>query len=125
MPLGAIIGPDPETGLGGGFAVGPGRAAPAAFARCGDYLCAESVIRNRLGLHSRAAARLAQAIEDFDCEIYLEKGDYRADARSILDLLSLCCPCNTKVTLLASGPEAERALETARRVIHDRFGEEE
>jgi phosphotransferase system HPr (HPr) family protein len=85
----------------------------------------ESVISNRLGLHSRAAARLSQALENFDCEIYLEKGELRADAKSVLDLLSLCCPCNTKVTVLSRGPEAESALLAARSIIQDRFGEEE
>jgi phosphocarrier protein len=88
-------------------------------------LSVQSVIRNRLGLHSRAAARLSQALEGYDCEIYLEKGGLRADAKSILDLLSLCCPCNTRVTVLSAGPEAETALSCAMDIIQNRFGEDE
>ncbi|MDR1039994.1 MAG: HPr family phosphocarrier protein [Deltaproteobacteria bacterium] len=89
------------------------------------YMSEVAVIRNRLGLHSRAAVRLSLAVEPFDCEIYVEKGDFRADARSVLDLISLCCPCNTKVTLYARGRDAERALEAASEMIMGRFGERE
>ncbi|MDR3153762.1 MAG: HPr family phosphocarrier protein [Deltaproteobacteria bacterium] len=99
-----------------------GAVSPCPASRTFSF---ESVISNRLGLHSRAAARLSQALENFDCEIYLEKGELRADAKSVLDLLSLCCPCNTKVTVLSRGPEAESALLAARSIIQDRFGEEE
>jgi phosphocarrier protein FPr len=84
-----------------------------------------SLIRNRLGLHSRAAARLSQALEPFDCEIYIEKGELRADAKNILDLISLCCPSNTRVTLLARGPEARPAIDAAKEMISNRFGEDE
>jgi phosphotransferase system HPr (HPr) family protein len=107
-------------------------AAAAAFAAAGGALDASgtlrsfnAVIRNRLGLHSRAAARLSQALEPYDCEISLEKGDLRADAKSILDLLSLCCPCNTRVTVTAEGPDAEAALMAAKEIIRNRFGEDE
>jgi phosphotransferase system HPr (HPr) family protein len=102
------------------------QAADIAASDGGEpYRSKETMVRNRLGLHSRAAARLAQAIEPYDCEIYVEKADLRADARSILDLISLCCPCDTKLTLYARGPEAERALEVAGDLILGRFGEDE
>ncbi|MDR1035729.1 MAG: HPr family phosphocarrier protein [Deltaproteobacteria bacterium] len=89
------------------------------------FIREQSLIRNRLGLHSRAAARLSQALEPFDCEIYIEKGEIRADAKNILDLISLCCPSNTRVTLVARGPEAGPAIDAAREIIHNRFGEDE
>jgi phosphotransferase system HPr (HPr) family protein len=100
-----------------------GSGGPNGKAR--PFIKEQSLIRNRLGLHSRAAARLSQALEPFDCEIYLEKGEHRADAKNILDLISLCCPSNTRVTLVARGPEAGVAIEAAKEMIHNRFGEDE
>jgi phosphocarrier protein len=85
----------------------------------------EAEIRNRLGLHGRAAARLVAAIEGFDCDVFVEKGPFRADAKSILDLLSLCCSKNTKIKIGAVGPDAKLAVEAARQVVEEGFGEEE
>jgi phosphocarrier protein len=96
------------------------------FGLAGEPECvAEAEIVNRLGLHGRAAARLVAAIESFDCEIFVEKGPFRADAKSILDLLSLCCSKATRIRVGANGPEAAEAVRAAVRVIADGFGEEE
>ncbi|MDR2459972.1 MAG: HPr family phosphocarrier protein [Deltaproteobacteria bacterium] len=86
---------------------------------------AQSIILNRLGLHARAAARLAQAVENYDAEIYLSKGDMKADAKSILDLIGLCAPRNTKIEISSYGPEAQKALMAAVKLIEDNFGEAE
>jgi phosphocarrier protein len=85
---------------------------------------AEAEIVNRLGLHGRAAARLVAAVENYDCEIFMEKGPFRADAKSILDLLSLCCSKATRVRLGASGPGAAEAVNAALKVIAEGFGED-
>ncbi|MDR2405563.1 MAG: HPr family phosphocarrier protein [Deltaproteobacteria bacterium] len=89
-----------------------------------DFI-ADVEITNRLGLHGRAAAQLSKAIEDFDCEIFVEKGPFRADAKSILDLLSLCCSKGTRIKIGAIGPAAEDAVTTAVKVVKGGFEEEE
>ncbi|MDR2340574.1 MAG: HPr family phosphocarrier protein [Deltaproteobacteria bacterium] len=106
---------------------GTGDANPfGQFGLDGDpEIVVEAVILNRLGLHGRAAARLVAAIEDFDCEIFVEKGSFRADAKSILDLLTLCCSKATRIRIGASGPDAGDAVDAALRVIGEGFGEEE
>lgn len=89
-----------------------------------DYF-ADVEITNRLGLHGRAAAHLANAIEDFNCEIFVEKGPFRADAKSILDLLSLCCSKGTRIKIGAIGPMAKEAVSVAVEVVKSGFEEEE
>ncbi|MDR2352828.1 MAG: HPr family phosphocarrier protein [Deltaproteobacteria bacterium] len=85
----------------------------------------ETEIINRLGLHARAAARLAAVLEDFESEVYLARGDIFADARSILDLIALNCSRNTRVMVLANGPDAQKALGAAVNIIENGFGEDE
>jgi phosphotransferase system HPr (HPr) family protein len=82
------------------------------------------VIRNRLGLHARAAAKLAKASEAFKADLWLAHDELEADARSVLSLISLGCAYNSSVTLQASGEDAPAALSTLSAIIEDKFGEE-
>jgi phosphotransferase system HPr (HPr) family protein len=86
---------------------------------------AETTIQNRLGLHARAATKLSQILEEFDAEVYLVRGENAADAKSILDLLGLCCPRNTRVEIVSVGKDARKALDAAVSLIENNFGEEE
>ncbi|MDR0622499.1 MAG: HPr family phosphocarrier protein [Deltaproteobacteria bacterium] len=81
------------------------------------------VIKNRLGLHARAAGKLVEAAQPFKSKIFLVKDDCQADVRSILSLISLGCPYNTEVVLKASGEDADQALLAVASVIENRFGE--
>lgn len=82
------------------------------------------VIKNRLGLHARAAAKLAKASESFKSEVSLATEELSADARSILSLISLGCAYNSKVVLQAAGVDAHAALTTLSAIIENKFGEE-
>jgi phosphotransferase system HPr (HPr) family protein len=84
----------------------------------------KTVIKNRLGLHARAAAKLAKAAEGFKAEVILAKDELEADARSILSLLSLGCAYNSQVVVRAAGEDAHVALQTLLAIIEDGFGEE-
>ena len=66
-------------------------------------------LRLKGGLHARPAARLAQEAQRFTAEISLRSDDASADAKSMLDILSL--PEESRITLLASGDDARQALE--------------
>ena len=85
---------------------------------------AELVIKNRLGLHARAAAKLVQAASAYESEIRLVKNGESADARSVLSLISLGCPYDTPVTIEAEGRDAPRAIDALKDIIENRFGEE-
>lgn len=82
------------------------------------------IIRNELGLHARAAARMVQVARQFRSELRLVKDGAQVDGKSILDVLSLSCPRGTEVVLLALGPDAQEALRAVGELIEQGFGEE-
>ena len=65
----------------------------------------------RGGLHARPAAKLAQEAQRFTADIRIETENGQADAKSMLDVLSLALPQDAELTLTASGPDARAALE--------------
>jgi phosphocarrier protein len=85
----------------------------------------EVQIVNRLGLHARAAAKLVHLANQFQSSIGVSKGSSRVDGKSILGLLTLAASKGTRLTLNASGADESEALEAMRRLIEDRFGEDE
>jgi phosphocarrier protein HPr len=80
-------------------------------------------VLNRLGLHARAAAKIAALASTFQAKISLEKDGAKADARSILDILGLGCPQGTEVRLRAEGPEADQAVAAIADLFFGYFGE--
>ena len=64
-----------------------------------------------LGLHARPAAKLAQAALQFEADIKLLTEDASADAKSILDILSLSATKGTHMTIRCTGPDATEAAK--------------
>lgn len=83
----------------------------------------ELEIVNRLGLHARAAARVAKLAENFRCHIRFEKDGMQADGKSVMGMLLLCGQMGTKVRVTAEGDDAEQAVDAIAQLVADRFGE--
>ena len=81
-------------------------------------------VSNRAGLHARPAALLVQALKDFKCNVYIEKGNFRINAKSILGVITLGAGYKTELKLIAEGEDADRALETLIRLFDSKFEEE-
>ena len=82
-------------------------------------------IVNALGLHARAAARLAHVAESYRAEVLIEKGGERVDAKSIMGLLLLCGQRGTSLRVIARGPDADEAVQAIGALIASRFGEDQ
>ncbi len=80
-------------------------------------------ITNRLGIHARVAAKLVETASRFQSEIVLEKDGMEVNSRSILGILTLYCPCGSRLTIRATGVDAKEAMETFVRLVEDKFGE--
>ncbi len=80
---------------------------------------------NKLGLHARAASKLVQVANQFECEIWIVNGHRRASAKSIMGVLMLAAPMGTELILEASGDDEVQALEALSELIAERFGEPE
>ena len=81
-------------------------------------------IRNRLGLHARAAAQLVRLANQFSAEIRLVKDGVEVNGKSIMGVLMLAAPKDTRIRIRASGPDAEEALAAIGALIERKFGEE-
>ena len=82
------------------------------------------VIRNRLGLHARAAALLVKTANRFASEITLVKDGVEVNGKSIMGILMLAAAKGTKVTLKVEGKDSPQAIEALGKLIENKFGEE-
>ncbi len=72
----------------------------------------EIVVRCESGLHNKQATYFVQKANEFDCSIWMESGDRRMNAKSLLGIMSLGIITGAVVTLSASGPDAEAAVNS-------------
>ncbi|MBI5862016.1 MAG: HPr family phosphocarrier protein [Rhodocyclales bacterium] len=85
----------------------------------------EVEITNKLGLHARASAKLTQLAGSFPCEVWMERGSRRINAKSIMGVMMLAAGKGTTVTVDTDGEQADEALQAILQLINDRFGEGE
>ena len=69
------------------------------------------VVQNSIGLHARPATFFIQKANSYKCAIWVEKGDRRVNAKSLLGVLSLSIPKGTKIVIIADGVDENEALE--------------
>lgn len=81
-------------------------------------------IRNRLGLHARAAAKLVHLSNRFAAEIRLVKDEVEVNGKSIMGVLMLAAPRESRIIVRADGPDAAEAVEAIGALIDGKFGEE-
>ena len=84
----------------------------------------EFTIKNRLGLHARAAAQLVQTANKFKAEVTLVKDDVEVNGKSIMGILLLAAPQGTDISVLVSGADEEQAMDVIAQLIEDGFGED-
>lgn len=89
-----------------------------------EELARDVKIVNQRGLHARASAKFVQMVSAFDAEISVEKDGMRVGGTSIMGLMMLAASPGCSVRVIASGPEAEAALDALAELISNRFGEE-
>ncbi len=81
-------------------------------------------IRNRLGLHARAAALLVKTANRFASQVILEKDGVEVNGKSIMGILMLAASKGSKITLRVEGKDSTQAIQTLGKLIEDKFGEE-
>lgn len=81
-------------------------------------------IKNRLGLHARAAALLVKTANRFVSDVTIEKDGLEVNGKSIMGILMLAASKGTKITLKVEGRDSVQALQTLGRLIENKFGEE-
>ncbi len=82
-------------------------------------------IKNKLGLHARAAAKLVHCAARFKSDIKVRKGDEEVDGKSILGILLLAAGRGTVITIKADGADERAALDAVENLIDSKFDEVE
>ena len=82
-------------------------------------------IKNKLGLHARAAAKLVHTAARFRSDIKIRKGDEEVDGKSILGILLLAAGRGTTITVKANGDDEAEAVDAIEKLIDAKFDEVE
>ena len=80
----------------------------------------EIVVRCESGLHNRQATYFVQKANEFDCNIWIESGSRKMNAKSLLGIMSLGIITGATITLFADGSDAECAIDALEQLLqHD------
>jgi len=82
-----------------------------------------ATISNKLGLHARASAKLTKLAGSFPCEIWINKGERRVNAKSIMGVMMLAAGLGSEISIETEGEQAQEAMDALLALLADRFGE--
>jgi phosphocarrier protein len=82
-------------------------------------------IVNKKGLHARASAKFVQTAERFDAAIRVTRGQETVGGTSIMGLMMLGAATGTRITVEATGKEANAAVAALSTLVSSGFGEED
>ena len=80
---------------------------------------------NKVGLHARPASQFVQTAARFASSVTVEYNAKKANAKSILQVLSLGAGGGAEISIHAEGEDAEAAVAALQQLIADKFGEAE
>jgi len=82
-------------------------------------------LKNRLGLHARAAAKLVHTAAGFESKVTVTKDGDEVDGKSILGLLLLAASKGTSLLLRVEGKDEKETLAAVKDLVERRFDESE
>jgi phosphocarrier protein HPr len=83
------------------------------------------LIRNKLGLHARAAVKFVNLANRYGASVKVIKDDTEIDGKSILGILTLAAIQGSSISLRVSGKDEDEAMKALMALIKDKFGEKE
>jgi phosphocarrier protein len=84
----------------------------------------ELAIINQRGLHARASAKFVKCAEGFNADITVSRDGMSVPATSIMGLMMLGAAMGTSITVAATGPEAQQALDALSQLVASKFDED-
>lgn len=88
-------------------------------------LVREIKIVNRKGLHARATAKFVRCVDSFDAAVLVGRCGEMVGGTSIMGILTLGAGPGMTITVMATGIEAQKALDAIETLVAGRFGEDE
>lgn len=89
-----------------------------------DALSRTVTIRNRRGLHARAAAKFVRLAGEYDAQVEVERCDTVVSGVSIMGLMMLAASIDTTIDIRTAGPQAREVLEALTALVDEKFGED-
>ena len=86
-------------------------------------LARDVVIVNELGLHARSAAKIARLAQGGQSKIWIVKDGNKADAASIIDVLTLVCEPGSTITIKIDDQADLAILHDLVKLVESGFGE--
>jgi len=86
----------------------------------------EAIVKvvNRAGIHARPSAILVQATKNFKANVYIEKNEYRINAKSIMGIITLGAGYGSELKIITDGEDEEKAMEILIKLFESKFEEE-
>jgi len=82
-------------------------------------------IKNKLGLHARAASKFVNLANRFKSKVKIIKNNDEIDGKSILGILTLAATQGTEIILRVEGEDEEKAIRALENLINNKFQEPE
>lgn len=82
------------------------------------------ILNNKLGLHTRAAAKLVELSNRFTSQIELTLESKKVNAKSILNVMLLSAGSGAKLTLTVEGADENDAMAALKALFNNNFGED-
>ena len=80
-------------------------------------------VQNQVGLHARPATFFIQKANEFRSSIWVEKEERRANAKSLLGVLSLGITGGTDIRIIADGQDEKDAVDALESLVISGFAE--
>ncbi|HEY1718661.1 MAG TPA: HPr family phosphocarrier protein [Verrucomicrobiae bacterium] len=90
----------------------------------GSAFSRELTVLNKLGIHARPAAMFVKTANRFACDIFVEKDGEKINGKSIMGLMMLAAGPGSKLTIHASGADAQAAITEIEALVKRKFDEE-
>jgi len=78
-------------------------------------------VEHKVGLHARPASLFVETANQFESDISVQHGDKRANAKSVLSVLTLGVGQGDKITISSDGDDAQEALDALNSLIQKNF----
>ena len=85
------------------------------------YAKAIFIVTNDKGLHTRPSAELVKCATNFKAEVSLEHQDLTVNAKSLLGVLTLAASRGSRISIEATGEDAEIAVQTILDLAEKKF----
>ncbi|MBN1898355.1 MAG: HPr family phosphocarrier protein [Spirochaetes bacterium] len=77
------------------------------------------MIKHKTGLHARPASNFVQTAHKFKSDVKIIKDGVEVNGKSIMSVLTLAATFNTKLTIIVSGEDEDKAIDKLCKILEE------